>query len=160
MRIKSEKEKVGRQMETAFVVEKTIELEESIASIISQYFHSNDIDKNIVFRNIVLNNAIISLSSKIKLYRHINSIENDWPTPNIALFQKVMNIRNTFAHSSTSRVYILNEDKEIIDKHLSLKSVSGSGALKRSKRSDLLIEFEDAFREIKRHLHEINKIQK
>jgi len=147
-------------MEAAFVIEKTIELEESLASIISKYFHLNDKDKDAVFRDIVLNNAIISLSSKIKLYRHINSIKNDWPTPNAALFKAVMSIRNTFAHSSTIRTYILNEDKENFDRHLMLRSVSGSGVLKKAKRSDLLIEFEGAFEEVRSHLCEIKKIQR
>lgn len=152
------------RMETAFVIDRTNAIEDKLKNIIVSFMKFEDKKKEIFFSEILLNNALFDLASKVKAYIHLNKA-NSWPNVSNQLFQKIMTIRNAFAHNSIKNYNIkitLDEadNASVTDSYVLLESVTGSGTLKKIKRKEALDEFTEAYAEVNEHLLEVLQILK
>lgn len=144
---------------TGFVIERTNLIEQKLMHIISKYLGHQD-HKKIFVENVLLNNSLFNLSAKIKAYRHLNDMHSDWPAPNATQFQRLLEIRNAFAHCPANDrdwLIVTSEDGNDVQTIVNQmnQSVSGSGTINRTSRVQVFNEFNSAYDSIDRHLMEI-----
>ena len=135
------------------VVELCNQIELYMKAIIEDYVEPRQ-DRATFFRAYVLNNAIVSFSSKMKLVFEINrdlqlvKLDRD-------AFHKVMNLRNAFAHNdliSGIRVEEPMGGNESIMKTVVLESIRGDGLMDTISRGAAFQEFRMAHQNVESSL--------
>lgn len=124
------------------VVELANQIELYLTAIIEAYILPRD-DRQAFFRSHVLNNAIVSLGSKVKIVQAINrdlkviSLDSD-------ALHKVAQLRNAFAHNDLISGIRVDDsvDTEVVI--FGLESIKGDGKL-------LYISREEAFDQFKKY---------
>lgn len=150
------------RMETAFVVERTNEIERKLRDIIVAYLSIECKTRGKFVTEILLNNALINLSAKVKAFIHLSNI-NEWPKIKSQDFQVIMNTRNAFAHNFKNEWHLeIEVDDEgnswLADSYVFIESVTGSGNLSKVKRADALYNFTQAYAEVNERLLDILKM--
>lgn len=110
--------------------------------IITEYFNP---EKKSEFKNIVLNSSVVTSGAKMKIIRNIKSFDNLL----ISNIQKIISIRNSFAHApmSTSASFsFINEGGELKSKINDITSqfiiMNSSGETSNKNIKTLIKEFE------------------
>ena len=148
----------------AFVIDRTNEIESKMKEIFVSYLNIQEPKASVFLSKILLNNSIISLGAKFKAYKSLEKI-NSWPKLKAETFYKILNLRNSFAHTPTNQetlVFTLNKDNqhELKERYIVLESVTGSGRLEERKRSEALKEFKEAYVEANKHFLKIIELLK
>lgn len=146
------------QKQTAYVVERTNEIESKLRQVFEAFFAIEDQKRATFLHDIMLNNALFPLSSKVKAYFHLNK-ENNWPTISVQRFQEIMFIRNGFAHDLGNEEFHIQLDKDnnaiSAERFVFLESVSMSGTLVRETRQKALEKYTQSYVEVNEHLIKI-----
>jgi hypothetical protein len=141
-----------------WIIDRMIQIEILINSILIKYFQPN---KEKEFQGIMLHTSIISLGSKLKVLKGLNIIDNKTST-NI---HKLLNIRNTFAHSSVipniSIVVgnIINQPTQIVSITDEIEVMNSNGDVKQNNAREYLNEFWELNKEVGNALRNI-KLEK
>jgi len=141
-------------------------IEGKVEDIIYRFLNPS-IEKEEFVRDILLNNAILNFSSKVKLLIYIsNELGYDLAKTPDSL-HKLMNIRNKFAHNDPNNVkteFIFDDDTRAILKISSesiLKSVSGKGKKKEETRKEMLEKFVELVKKVWKPIWDLmNKLEK
>jgi len=142
-----------------WVIDQLNYIEQKVDTIIVNFFNP---EKKSEFKNILLNTAVISTGSKMKILKNIDSFTNS----DISKIQKITSIRNAFAHipatqSATIIVQKINEKEEvkIIVENVfaQLAVMNSSGEIKTRNIKELIIEFQKLVEEINTSLNLIMK---
>ncbi len=138
--------------QTAFVIERTNEIEYKLKQILVYYFSFKDKSKERFMDEIMMNNALFPLSSKVKAYMHLNKKES-WPEISGQLFQDIMKLRNAFAHDNGNEVInVVLGDKGSAERVVYLESVSAGGTLTEVSRDEALDDFTQNYAVANEHL--------
>ncbi len=145
-----------------FVINRFNYIESVLNNIIFEYISPDSARDNFV-KSILLNTAIVSFGSKLKLFFHMNATEG-WSKLQQNKFHRLTQIRNQFAHTGKEIINI-SMDTETNDCEsetcLMLESVAGSGKLVEVDSKEALDEFTQLYAEIREILHEVlNKLRK
>ncbi|MBA0882753.1 hypothetical protein [Flavobacterium undicola] len=138
-----------------WTIDKLNEIEEAINQLIILYFKP---EKEAEFRSIILNSSIINSGAKAKILNNLPEFDNKL----INNFQRIVSIRNAFAHSAMTNnavVKIENVGGEIKFEVESLTShlevMNSSGQLKTNSVKDLVEEYSKRSDEIVDSLNQI-----
>jgi len=155
------------QMKIGFVVDRTNYIEHQINRIICLYLKI-DKNKEDFFNEILLSNDVLGLGQKIKVFKSISEKEK-WlgskliNKKDLDDLQKIIGIRNKFAHNRTNRINInINIDSStnnatIVDTYKPLTSVSNSGKLEKKKQDEMLEKFIEITMNLEKSLNKIEK---
>jgi hypothetical protein len=133
-----------------FVIDRFNYIEEELDRIIAKHINSPKESANFV-KDIMLNNSIISFSSKVKLFMHLRAI-NSWPSIAPDDFYRFMNIRNQFAHCNLKTHVQVNvitdgqEEKSDVSVKLMLESVTNAVAFNEFK--EIYVRLKDYFNKL------------
>jgi len=143
---------------TGIVIEKTNLIEQKLMHIISKYLGVHNEKKTFV-QSVLLNNSLFNLSAKFIAYRHLNELHTEWPNPTPSQFQKILSIRNAFAHCPANDrdwQIVTTQDNETYNVITQVnQSVSGSGQIIRTSRAEVYDDFMTAYESVDRHLMEV-----
>jgi hypothetical protein len=144
-----------------FVINRFNYVEYILNKIIASYINPPQGRQNFV-QTVLLNTAIISFGSKLKLFLHMNATE-EWTKLDSNKFHRLAQIRNQFAHSGKQHITLdldIDTGECTSENYLVLESVAGSGKLEEIDSEVALDEFAQIFEEIKQILHDIlNKLE-
>ena len=139
-----------------WTIECLYEVETRIDYIISDYFKPENKKE---FKRIFLNSSIISIGAKTKILRNIKTFDNKI----IDKIQRLLSIRNAFAHTPISESIIVNVTKNNKEESTAdilvtseMEIMNSSGELKKKNAKDLVIEFLDLYNEIRKYLNNFN----
>ena len=127
---------------TGLVVELANQIELYLTAIIESYVLPRD-DRQAFFRSHVLNNATVSLGSKIKIVLAINR-DLSVVELNPDALHKVAQLRNAFAHNdliSGIRVDLNKDSSDPGSVIVGLESIKGNGELLYISRDDAFTQF-------------------
>ena len=141
-----------------WIIDRIYQIETSIDRIICEYYKPNQKKE---FEKIILNSSIISLGGKVKILANISAFDKKV----ISKIQKIISIRNAFAHLPTFRSVIINGDKDLMKKFnvteitesLKMEVMNSSGQLKTKDLSELRSEFYNLNQEIREYLLDYTK---
>lgn len=134
-----------------FVLDRFNYIEKILTQIIAKYIEPSPSRKRFT-ELILLNNSIVSFGSKIKLFFHMNAIEN-WIDIDKNKFHRLLQIRNQFTHSGTQCLLPREKGKPECNVKLILESVSSAGLLVEVDSETALNEFTQLCAEIREKLH-------
>lgn len=147
-------EAFGSRPDLIFIIDRFNYIEGCLNSIICNYISPQN-DKSNFVQSILLNTAIVSFGSKLKLFFHINAVE-EWVDIKKDNLHRLLHIRNQFAHTGKD-VITVNLDTETgeceSESCLMLESVSGTGKLVEVDSETALHEFTQLYVEIREKLH-------
>lgn len=143
-------ESFNRRPDREFVIDRFNYIESILTEIITIYINPPS-DRHNLLKSVILNTSIVSFASKVKIFCHMNAIEQ-WIDLKKDSLHRLMQIRNQFAHSGAQW---LIADKDTGECHtcIMLESVSGSGKLERVDSKEALDEFTQLVVELKDKLH-------
>lgn len=124
------------------VVELASQVELYLTAIIEAYILPRD-DRQAFFRSHVLNNAIVSLGSKVKIVQAINR-DLEIISLDANALHKVAQLRNAFAHNDIISGIRVDGSAETEVVTYGLESIKGNGEL-------LYISRDEAFEQFKRY---------
>lgn len=135
-----------------WIIDELNKIEQKIDSVITSYFKP---EKNIEFRNIVLNTSIISTGSKMKILRNIDSFDNKI----INKIQNILSIRNAFAHvpiTKSAEIEFKMIKGNLVGKlvHVSteLNIMNSNGEIKTKNVKELIGDYKKTVKEINNYL--------
>jgi hypothetical protein len=143
-------------LETAFVIENTIDIESILKSILVAYIAPQE-DRKPFLNDIILNSSMLNLSAKIKAFHYLVET-NKWRKIDEKHFHTILNVRNVFAHSDSmpNISVVINEcGCKPVDICYYLESIKSTGKLNKVKRKDALHDFTQSYVAVKDYLHEI-----
>ena len=117
-------------------------LEHKIAKIIAKYIGA-DPGRGEFLENVVLNNAVVSFGSKVKL---LLTVARDTSGPKITKdkYHRLLNIRNAFAHGNMMKGFRVNVNAlraEQYGPYLVVETLRGDGTVEEKLRAEAMSEF-------------------
>jgi hypothetical protein len=133
------------------VINRTALIENLLNQVIEAYLQPRK-EATWFLWDVVFNTAVLPLSSKVKI---ASAISQKLSTKlNGDALQKIMQLRNAFAHHATNAhpVFYVGKTPEHDESHYLLHVMSSSGKITKKRRVDALAEFNDAYSKAKASL--------
>jgi hypothetical protein len=148
----------NEEKEIGWIIDRINYIEFLLKEIISYYIQP-DKNKEKFVKDILLNNAIIALGSKIKLFLHICKVTG-WKIKNPDNYHDILRYRNAFAHNDTVKININislgdKSNAKVNDVYMMLDRITSSGEFVQERRKDVIQKFTDTYVLIKKELDEI-----